>query len=111
MARKGITVVTLVSALCSLTGVALAVNAAVLLTRGLAGDALLRGGMGLYCCALAFVRYDAFIRMARQPVSLAASAERTALARLFPARVMPAVAIAFLMMVAGTVVNMVAWFR
>jgi hypothetical protein len=102
---------TFVSAAASLIGIALVVNAAFLLLGGELGHALMRAGLGLYCCIWAFVPYNDFLRVARMPVRIVDSAERNSYAKLFPTRLLPAMGLSIALMVGGFVYIAVGVFR
>lgn len=102
---------TLVSAAASIVGIALVVNAVFLVLGGQLGHALMRAGLGLYCCIWAFVPYGDFFRVARMPVRLDDSAERNAYAKLFPPRLLPAMWLSMALMFGGFVYNVVGVFR
>lgn len=87
----------LVSAAASLIGIALVANGASLAWGGHVGEALMRAGMGLYCCCWAFVPYEEFLRVARMPMRLGASAERRSYAAMFPVGVLVAMAVSMLL--------------
>ena len=94
-----------------MAGIALVVNAVFLLLGGQSGNALMRAGLGLYCCIWAFVPYDEFFRVARMRVRLDNSAERKAIAILFPARLLLPMLLSIVLIISGFVCNVIGAFR
>lgn len=103
--------VALVSAAASLIGNAMVIHAVFLLRDGQSGDAMMRAGLGLYCCIWAFVPYDKFLRVARMRVSLADSVGRKAIAALFPARLLLPMFLSTVLIICGFAANVAGAFR
>lgn len=101
---------TSVSVASSIIGIALVVNAVFLLLGGEPGNALMRAGLGLYCCIWAFVPYNDFFRVAGMPVRLGPSVERKAYATLFPARLLLPMLLSMVLIISGLVCNVVVVF-
>ena len=100
-----------VSAAASLIGIALVVNAVLMLQEGELGKALMRAGLGLYCCIWAFVPYHEFFRVAGMPLRLGNSTERKAYITLFPSRLLLPMVLALVLMTSGFVCEVVGAFR
>ena len=103
--------VSLVSTAASVIGVAVVVNAVLLLVDGYIGDAMMRAGLGLYCCILAFVPYDKFLQVARMRVSLQDSIERKAIIALFPSRLLLPIFLSTVLITRGFTLNIASAFR
>ena len=103
--------VSLVSTAASVIGVAMVVNAVFLLLDGHLGDAMMRAGLGLYCCILAFVPYDKFLQVARMRVNLQDSIERKAIISLFPSCLLLPIFLSTVLIISGFAFNIASAFR
>jgi hypothetical protein len=102
---------TFVSAAASMVGIVLVVNAVYLMLAGQPGNALMRAGLGLYCCIWAFVPYDEFFRVIGMRVRLGNSPERKAYTTLFPARLLFPMFFSMVLIICGLVCNVANAFR